>query len=102
MTLGSRTASLIERSNIHVVSLLGGSFIRNSTTVVVLTCYYFPGAVHIGLAVGIVIALLLIVIITLMVIGFIRKHRRKNSQWGIPNNVTFPNPMYSNNQSKPS
>ena len=51
----------------------------------------------IGLAVGIVIALLLIVIITVMVIGFVRKHRRKNS-CEIP---TFPNPVYGNNQSKP-
>ena len=57
---------------------------------------------YIGVAVGIVIALLLIVIITLMVIGFVQKLRRKNSQWGIPNNATFPNPMYGNNQSKPS
>ena len=59
-------------------------------------------ATYIVVAVGIIIVLLLIVIITLMVIGFVRKHRRKNSQWGIPNNATFPNPMYSNNQSKPS
>ena len=56
---------------------------------------------YIGIGVGTIIALLLIVIIVLMVIGFIVRHkqRRKNS-WGIPNDATYPNPMYYNNQGK--
>ena len=64
-----------------------------------------PIATYIGVVVGIIIALLLMIIIVLMVIGFIRRHRRKNvNSWDIPNNATFPNPMYGgyNQSSKPS
>ena len=63
-----------------------------------------PIDAYIIVAVGIIIALLVMIIITLMVIRFIRRYRKKNvNSWDIPNtDATFPNPMYGYNQSKPS
>ena len=61
----------------------------------------YAGTIYISIGVGMIIALLLIVVIVLMVIGFIvhQKQRRKNSL-GIPNNATYPNHIYYNNQGK--
>ena len=51
------------------------------------------------IGISVVVVLLLIVIIVLMVIGLLRKKGRKND-WSVPNNATYPNPMYYNYQSK--
>ena len=58
-----------------------------------------PGIMTVYIITPTIVALLLIIIIILMVVSFVRKNRRK-SGWGVPNNVTYPNPMYYNNQGR--